>query len=32
MPQPVENAPPPIKATALSSHQSALLALSLWNP
>ena len=28
MPQPVENAPPPIRATALSSHQSALLALS----
>jgi hypothetical protein len=28
MPQPVENAPSPIQATALSSHQSALLALS----
>ena len=32
MPQPVENAPSPIQATALSSHQSALFALSLWNP
>jgi phospholipase C len=28
MPQPLDNAPPPIQATALSSHQSALLALS----